>query len=632
MNGWRRPFWRFARTSVPATLQKLPQFYLVRNEDGEYLRNDLGLDLRLGLGDGPDPDVLLCIAAADRNFGFLIANGKPLFVEGLPMAGDGAAIPLRIERDHAAGTVRLVHPFERGRRLRRRGSATQGELELHHCGPDRALAFQLEPAEAGEVPIAVRELGQEIDGVVRLPARYQDTLDALRNGELRFGIGEALLSRLPLDELQSLAKRIAICVEDRDTVRRCLGKRDQWLGQRLKMLAEWRADPARKAASVQKVDSADFPDLPNTRAHLSHNPGLGLTLHTLTRYAIKPRRMACVMGSARNEGAYMLEWIAHHRAVGFDHVFIYTNDNDDGSDELLGLLANAGVVSWVQSKIATGVLPQFQAYAHALSVKPETLDYRWALIADLDEYFGHDPSRFASVGDFLGWHETIGADAIALPWLIHVAGREDRWNAEPCPRRFPARETTVNHHIKTIFRTNMHWSATCHYPYATLWMPRTWRGDDGKPHMATAPENNLALARNPRATHGWIAHYVHKSASDLVMKLRRGKGDSTGDAKFDGDEKSLKHFIQLTRRAALTQDDRTERCSHRIDEELTWLRAIPGVAMCEADIRDRYVTRMNEACIQFLRQDFGDNVIEIISGFRSVLREQRHRDMFTFSK
>ena len=47
----------------------------------------------------------------------------------------------------------------------------------------------------------------------------------------------------------------------------------------------------------------------------------------------------------RNEAPYIVDWLAHHRALGMDHVLVLTHDCDDGSDVLLGRLADAGVVT-----------------------------------------------------------------------------------------------------------------------------------------------------------------------------------------------------------------------------------------------------------------------------------------------
>ena len=40
----------------------------------------------------------------------------------------------------------------------------------------------------------------------------------------------------------------------------------------------------------------------------------------------------------RNEGPHLLEWIAHHQAIGVTDFVIYTNECEDGTDTLLDLI------------------------------------------------------------------------------------------------------------------------------------------------------------------------------------------------------------------------------------------------------------------------------------------------------
>ncbi|MFV0293531.1 MAG: glycosyltransferase family 2 protein [Paracoccus sp. (in: a-proteobacteria)] len=46
----------------------------------------------------------------------------------------------------------------------------------------------------------------------------------------------------------------------------------------------------------------------------------------------------------RNEAPYILEWVAHHRAVGFTDFLIFTNDCTDGTDRILDRLMDLNLV------------------------------------------------------------------------------------------------------------------------------------------------------------------------------------------------------------------------------------------------------------------------------------------------
>ena len=67
-------------------------------------------------------------------------------------------------------------------------------------------------------------------------------------------------------------------------------------------------------------------------------------MHAPRAGAGDPRRivLACTM---RNEGPYVLEWVAYHRSIGFTDLVVCTNDCVDGSPDLLDALQDAGVLT-----------------------------------------------------------------------------------------------------------------------------------------------------------------------------------------------------------------------------------------------------------------------------------------------
>lgn len=51
----------------------------------------------------------------------------------------------------------------------------------------------------------------------------------------------------------------------------------------------------------------------------------------------------------KNEGAFLLEWLAHHRAIGFTDFLVFSNDCTDGTDLMLDRLAEMGLVTHVRN-------------------------------------------------------------------------------------------------------------------------------------------------------------------------------------------------------------------------------------------------------------------------------------------
>ncbi len=91
----------------------------------------------------------------------------------------------------------------------------------------------------------------------------------------------------------------------------------------------------------------------------------GVALLSALRENVTSRHKLAALTSARDEGVYLLEWIAFHRTIGVEKIFIYTNNLTDGSDVLLQRLHDAGIVHWVDNtgEGCAGVDNQLKAFA-----------------------------------------------------------------------------------------------------------------------------------------------------------------------------------------------------------------------------------------------------------------------------
>ena len=88
----------------------------------------------------------------------------------------------------------------------------------------------------------------------------------------------------------------------------------------------------------------------------------------------------------RNEGAFLLEWLAHHRAVGFDSFLVFSNNCQDGTDTMLDRLAAMGVVTHVRNDgpYAKGGIQFTALKAAAKHVSVQQAE--WILPLDVDEF------------------------------------------------------------------------------------------------------------------------------------------------------------------------------------------------------------------------------------------------------
>src|SRR3990167_3196305 len=87
----------------------------------------------------------------------------------------------------------------------------------------------------------------------------------------------------------------------------------------------------------------------------------------------------------KNEGAFLLEWLAHHRATGFTDVLVFSNDCSDGTDLMLDRLAAMGWLTHVRNDGQHPEGPQWAALK-AADKHPLLRAADWVLVLDIDEF------------------------------------------------------------------------------------------------------------------------------------------------------------------------------------------------------------------------------------------------------
>ncbi|MEP5630557.1 MAG: glycosyltransferase family 2 protein [Tateyamaria sp.] len=135
----------------------------------------------------------------------------------------------------------------------------------------------------------------------------------------------------------------------------------------------------------------------------------------------------------RNEAAFLLEWLAHHRAVGFDHFLVFSNDCDDGTDAMLDRLAHLGGVTHVRNDgpYDQGGI-QFTALKQAAKMDL-VKDADWVLPLDVDEFV----NIHAGDGTLNDLHAALPqATAIALTWRMFGNNGQVRFQDAPVTEVF----------------------------------------------------------------------------------------------------------------------------------------------------------------------------------------------------
>ena len=231
-----------------------------------------------------------------------------------------------------------------------------------------------------------------------------------------------------------------------------------------------------------------------------------------------------VISTMKDEGPYILEWIAWYQTLGFSDFLVYTNDCSDGTDLILRRLEQLKLAEHEDNQVLRRGPHKSAlkyAFSHATFQKSD-----WAFVCDVDEYLNIHRGT-GRIQDLVGAYPD--ADAIPIVWrMFSAAGNaeiiepmltETLIDAAPYSGRDgkPGRG-----YIKTMFRCDERIEKLgLHRPYykensVQKWMPQQ------------PPENDkLRLVGNLGQDVAQLNHYAVRSAKSFLIKRDRGRANHT---------------------------------------------------------------------------------------------------------
>ncbi len=239
-----------------------------------------------------------------------------------------------------------------------------------------------------------------------------------------------------------------------------------------------------------------------------------------------------IVACARNEGAFLVEWLAHHLSIGFDKIFVATNDCEDGTDELLDLLSQ----DWPIYRIKNGT--PFEGKTIQRSGVQRALHHvemsndDWVLHIDLDEFLNIQsptPDIKAFMDGFEPYH------AVMLAWRLFGSSNRSFWDGGSVLDGFMmCQNDTVNSAQKAMFRRSVFKDAAPHCPKAPRLPIADLRIVNTAHELLDADicyRNRGTALRIDQSQIVWsgafVNHYIHKS-SDLTQLSLHMRGDANG--------------------------------------------------------------------------------------------------------
>lgn len=282
----------------------------------------------------------------------------------------------------------------------------------------------------------------------------------------------------------------------------------------------------------------------------------------------------------KNEGPFILEWIAWNRMIGVTDFLVYTNDCTDGTDALLDALAPAGV-HHLPNPAQPGEPYQMTALKHAPQ-HPSVAGAEWVFVTDVDEFL-HISAGDGSLAALVAACGTPKAISVTMRMMANggVADFDDRPVIAQFTRTHPADQWGEDLAIEVKTLTHRDFPLRfygAHRPFVSR------RADPASVHWTDGSGRQVpeafATAAMRRRRHRFRAagarglatlnHYTLRSLDSYLVKSERG------DVNRVHRHFRLRYWVERN-------DDSVEEASilsrlPALEAEMAALRALPGVA------------------------------------------------------
>ncbi len=239
-----------------------------------------------------------------------------------------------------------------------------------------------------------------------------------------------------------------------------------------------------------------------------------------------------IITTMKNEAPYILEWVAHHTVIGFDHIVVYTNDCTDGTNEILTRLQDLGYLTFRPHHPGRGGVHR-SALRRARQLEVVT-NADWIYVTDADEFLNiHAGDN--SVDALIAASGGDDVDVIMIPWRIFSNNGRAILRDSLVTQQFTDAEPSYEEggagrrFVKSLFRNNdLYRRFGSHNPLLR-------DEDDGKLIWAQPGglnRTNMQLGNHVSVPFGHevaqVNHYAVRSAQSYLLKRYRGRSSHTG--------------------------------------------------------------------------------------------------------
>ncbi|WP_211299458.1 FkbM family methyltransferase [Pukyongiella litopenaei] len=243
-------------------------------------------------------------------------------------------------------------------------------------------------------------------------------------------------------------------------------------------------------------------------------------------YGDEPRTL--ITTCMKDEGPFILEWVAWHKALGITDLVVFTNDCSDGTDLILNRLQQIGVLTHLPNPAVVAGQTVFQPIALAYTqLMPIFSDVDFVISMDVDEFVniragdGRLTDLFDAAGPF---------DALSIFELNHGCNGQVKFEPGLMRDQFPGHSTETpgkwraHRGAKTITRISSKLvKLRNHRPDMDAGANPVWLDGSAQPFDEFQSDSSLNGA-DARGRYNLVVldHYALRSMESYFMKMLRG--------------------------------------------------------------------------------------------------------------
>ena len=274
----------------------------------------------------------------------------------------------------------------------------------------------------------------------------------------------------------------------------------------------------------------------------------------LPRNKKKNRIKVCLCVIGKKENLYIKEFVNHYREIGYNHIYIYDN-NDINSERIDSIINNPNFVTIIDYRGYRNKKNNSQYEAYYDCYEKNNRNYDWLSFFDFDEYLEIIPNN-QTIQEFLDNGIFKKCQVIKINWLFYSSAKEIlAFENKPLKIRFKNKLLTpfnssdidilylslnpyllINNELNEI--SNRHIKSTVRggliKNYWSRWENSHTSIDTFKSCSSSGKRisGKTSFVNPPDFKNAFIKHYYFKSFEEFCLKLKRGWPDSTDKIKW----------------------------------------------------------------------------------------------------